>query len=94
MKQFIIYLMTAVSVSSFAGDTWHQAAGPNSDWKIDGQAPIEWSATRNENILWRTAMPEAGMSAVTVWKDKAFVTTHKPIESIKKSNQNQRHIDN
>lgn len=87
MKKFILSLLTAASVSSFAGDTWHQAAGPNSDWKVDGQAPIEWSATRNENILWRTPMPEAGMSAVTIWKDKAFVTTHKPLESIEKSNQ-------
>ena len=86
MKTLTVFLSLFV-FSAFAGDTWHQAAGPNADWKVEGEAPIQWSATRNENILWRTPMPEAGMSAVTIWKDKAFVTTHKPLESIEKSNQ-------
>ena len=64
------------------GDTnWPQAAGPDGNWQVDGQAPTKWSVVRNENIRWRTPMPEAGMSAVTVCGDRVFTTTHVPIES-------------
>ena len=59
---------------------WHQAAGPNGNWQVDGEPPTGWSVTRDENIRWRTAMPEAGMSSVTVWKNRAFVTCHVPIK--------------
>ncbi len=64
-----------------ATGNWHQAAGPNANWRVKGEPPLKWSATRNENIVWRTPMPEAGMSSVTVWGDRAFTTTHVPIES-------------
>jgi outer membrane protein assembly factor BamB len=61
---------------------WHQAAGPNSNWQVSGTPPFRWSAYRNENILWRTPMPEAGMSSVTVWGNCLFTTTHVPIDSL------------
>lgn len=62
-------------------ENWPQASGPNSDWKIDGRAPTQWSVTRSENILWRTTLPEGGQSSVTLWGDRAFVTTHKELQS-------------
>lgn len=65
---------------------WHQPAGPNFNWQVAGEPPIKWSATRGENIEWRTPMPEAGMSSVTVWGDRCFVTTHVPIESLEEKN--------
>jgi hypothetical protein len=49
---------------------------------VKGEAPLKWSATRGESILWRTPMPEAGMSGVTVWGDRIFTTVHVPIDSI------------
>ena len=61
---------------------WPQAAGPLGNWQTEGSAPLEWSATRNENILWRTALPETGMSNVTAWGDRLFVTTHVPIRTL------------
>lgn len=64
-------------------NNWHQAAGPNGNWQVEGKPPVEWSVTRDENIAWRTPMPEAGMSSVTVWDDRVFVTTHVPIKSLK-----------
>ena len=60
---------------------WPQGAGPNYDWSSSGDAATHWSLVRSENILWKTPMPEAGMSSLTVWGDKAFVTTHKPTGS-------------
>jgi outer membrane protein assembly factor BamB len=69
-----------------ASANWHQAAGPNGNWQASGTPPTIWSVTRSENIRWRTAMPEAGMSSVTVFGDNAFVTTHVPIKTQQEQN--------
>ena len=67
-----------------AAENWPQPAGPNGNWQVErGDPPTEWSVVREENIRWRTPMPEAGMSSVTVWGDRAFVTTHVPIHAVK-----------
>ena len=86
MRYLFICLIAFFLQSTFAGETWPQAAGPDANWKISGKAPTKWSAFRNENILWRTPMPESGQSSVTIWKDKAFVTTHVPIKSLDEKN--------
>ncbi len=65
-----------------AEENWPQAAGPQGNWQTEGQPPVQWSATRGENIRWRTPMPEAGMSNITIWENHVFVTTHVPIESL------------
>ena len=80
-----IGLLTATSLTlaaESAAKHWHQAAGPNGNWQVEGTPPTEWSVTRNENIRWRTPMPEAGMSNATVWGDRVFVTTHVPIKTL------------
>lgn len=69
-----------------AADNWHQAAGPNGNWQVEGKPPLKWSATRNENIRWQTPLPEAGMSNVTIWGDRVFVTTHVPIKAEEEKN--------
>ncbi len=80
---FIVMMSVGLAVTPLlAEDNWHQPAGPNGNWQVDGNPPVEWSATRNENTRWRTPLPEAGQSGVTVWKDRAFVTTHVPIKSV------------
>lgn len=79
-------LLTGFLLSGFAqmraDQNWHQAAGPHGNWQTDGSPPTQWSATRGENIRWRTPMPEAGMSNVTIWDDRLFVTTHVPIKAL------------
>ena len=76
----IVALLVSGLTNLGADQNWPQAAGPNGNWQTDGRPPIRWSVTRDENICWRTAMPEAGMSSVTVWGDRVFATTHVPIE--------------
>lgn len=71
-------LLWAVNAYS---DNWPQAAGPNADWKVEGEAPTHWSVVQNKNIKWRTPLPEHGQSSITIWEDRAFLTTHKPLES-------------
>ncbi|MEM8954372.1 MAG: PQQ-binding-like beta-propeller repeat protein [Verrucomicrobiota bacterium] len=73
--------MATGSDTAAKNQNWPQPAGPNHNWQIDGKAPTHWSVTRNENIRWRTPMPEAGMSSITIWNNRAFTTTHVPIES-------------
>ncbi|MBI1311824.1 hypothetical protein GC176_11075 [bacterium] len=85
----VLTLLALLSSPSIAADdfapagavqSWHQAAGPYGNWQVEGEPPLRWSVTRNENIRWRTPVPEAGMSNVTVWGNRAFTTTHVPIE--------------
>ena len=83
---FTVGLLLSGGANLGAAENWPQAAGPNGNWQVDGTPPTEWSATRNENIRWRTAMPEAGMSNVTVWGDRLFVTTHVPIKTLEEKN--------
>lgn len=80
--RFLILLSIVATCSVGYSQNWPQAAGPNGNWQVEGEAPLLWSVTRNENIAWRTPMPEAGMSNVTVWGDRVFVTTHVPIENL------------
>ncbi len=82
----VLVLFHCAGLHLQAGDNWHQPAGPNGNWQVDGAPPLQWSATRNENIRWRTPMPEAGMSGVTIWGDRVFVTTHVPIKSLEEKN--------
>lgn len=86
MKFRLIALATGLvlfaSLVSRAGENWPQPAGPNGNCRVEGEPPTRWSVTRNENIRWRTPLPEAGQSGVTVWGDRVFVTTHVPIKSL------------
>jgi outer membrane protein assembly factor BamB len=85
-KNLLIILIAAtgilISAPVYAAEHWPQAAGPNGNWQVEGQPPTRWSATRGENIRWRTPLPEAGMSGVTIWGNRAFVTTHVPIKKL------------
>lgn len=78
----LCFLLECMGQQTFADDNWHQPAGPNGNWQVAGKPPVRWSVTRNENIRWRTPLPEAGMSGVTIWRDRVFVTTHVPIRSL------------
>ena len=83
---WIATVVLAVAHSVHAQGNWPQPAGPNGNWQVVGKPPTQWSATRGENIRWRTSLPEAGMSSVTVWGDRVFVTTHVPIRTFEERN--------
>ena len=81
-----IGLLLLANTCLLASENWPQAAGPSGNWQTDGDAAVQWSVTRNENIRWRTPLPEAGMSNVTAWGNRVFVTTHVPIKSLAEKN--------
>jgi outer membrane protein assembly factor BamB len=77
----VLMSLLLAAMSTALGQHWPQAPGPNLNWKAEGpEPPTHWSVVDGTNVLWRATMPEGGQSAVTVWGDLAFVTTHKPMD--------------
>lgn len=78
----LLRLCSLILANTVCAQHWPQASGPNLNWKVEGAAPpLEWSVVGGKNILWRTTLPEGGQSAVTIWEDRAFVTTHRPMDA-------------
>lgn len=68
------------AISKTAAQNWPQAAGPNGNWSAHGKSvPLHWSVARNQNIVWRTTLPEEGQSGIAVSGDRLFLTTMKPL---------------
>ncbi len=67
-----------------SANNWPQAAGPNGSWAVTvtgRDVPLQWSVTRNQNIVWKTTLPEEGQSGIAVWGNRLFLTTMKQLES-------------
>ena len=55
---------------------WPQAGGPEGNWQTTGKPAVtSWSVARNQNILWKTLLPNGGQSGIAVSKDRLFLTT-------------------
>lgn len=78
-----VSLATVASVTNRmqAAPQWPQAAGPNHNFTVDTDdaVPTTWSVERQENILWKTTLPETGQSGIAIWEDMIFLTTMKPL---------------
>ena len=74
----ILYLLLSVAVPSAAksNDDWPRWRGPNDDGMARGDAPVEWSDTKN--LAWRVPIPGRGHSSPVIWSDKIFLTTAVP----------------
>jgi outer membrane protein assembly factor BamB len=59
-----------------ANDDWSRWRGPNNDGMARGDAPLEWSSTRN--VAWKLPIPGRGHSSPVVWGNKLFITTAVP----------------
>ena len=64
-----------------AQENWPQAAGPSGNWSETTKSapPTQWSVARNENIVWRTVLPETGQSGIAVWGSRLFLTIMEPL---------------
>lgn len=76
-----ILLLAAASAVFAADANWPQGPGPNGDFTVRAEAPVEWSVALDRNVAWRRALPETGQSAPVVWRDAVFVTTMKPVSA-------------
>jgi outer membrane protein assembly factor BamB len=78
----VIHLALVLGFALFAAqDDWAQWRGPNNDGMARGDAPHEWSDTKN--IAWRVAIPGRGNSSPVIWGDKIFLTTAVPTDAAK-----------
>ncbi len=77
-----VTLLSLLTLSLVHAQNWPQASGPDANWNLRDveDPPKSWSVVGKENILWKTTLPEGGQSAVTIWKDRAFLTTHRPMK--------------
>jgi len=74
MKLSLTVTLCLLAAPIFA--EWPQAAGPDGNWQMHGpDAAVQWSVARDQNILWRTALPNGGQSGIAVWGDRLFLTT-------------------
>src|SRR3990172_12560040 len=58
------------------GGNWPYWRGPSADGMAVGDAPLDWSATRN--VRWKADIPGRGFSSPIVWDDRIFLTTAIP----------------
>jgi outer membrane protein assembly factor BamB len=79
LKRIVVWLLFCIlssSTSAVRADNWPQAAGPGMTWRLDkGNPPTSWSVSRNQNIAWRSTMPNGGQGGIIAWGDRLFLTT-------------------
>lgn len=76
ITHFCTIMLLIASCASLRADNWPQAAGPNGTWRLEkGNPPTSWSVALNENIVWRSTMPNGGQGGIISWGDRLFLTT-------------------
>lgn len=58
---------------------WQQAAGPNGNFVVDGKAVGSFSVATDQNVVWRSPLPNTGQGTPIVSNGRVFVTSHEPI---------------
>lgn len=75
MRLSVTLLLTCTAVFA-AADDWPRWRGPDNNGMARGDAPLEWSDTKN--VAWRAPIPGHGNSSPVIWGDKIFLTTAVP----------------
>jgi len=70
-----VLLLLGAALFAADGD-WPRWRGPNDDGMARGDAPLEWSDSKN--VAWRAPVPGRGHSSPVIWGDKIFLTTAVP----------------
>ena len=72
-------LLLTVTASGLSAADWQQAAGPNGNFVVDGKAVDSFSGATNQNVVWRSRLPNTGQGTPIVSNGRVFVTSHEPI---------------
>lgn len=81
-----VLTVAAAALSSHAAN-WDRWRGPDNAGVAPGQAPTEWSST--ENVKWVTEIPGYGHSTPVVWRNRVFLTTAVPTETVAEAAERQ-----
>lgn len=71
-----LFTTTAPCASPVGDGDWPYWRGPERNGMARGEAPLEWSDTKN--MKWKIPIPGRGHSSPVVWGNKIFVTTAVP----------------
>ncbi len=72
----VLLLIVGGTVRAQSGVHWPQWRGPFFNGMARGDAPTEWSDTKN--IKWKTEIPGRGFSTPVIWGERIFLTTAIP----------------
>src|SRR4029450_8398271 len=68
--------------AALAGDNWPQWRGPSGNGLSDStNLPTTWNLEKNENIVWKSALPSWSGGTPIIWGDVIFVTSPTPSTS-------------
>jgi len=71
-------LMLLLQVSLSFADDWPQWRGPNANGVARGDAPLEFSDSKN--VAWKANIPGRGHSTPVIYGDRIFITTAVPLQ--------------
>ena len=74
IKRFAVLLIPCALLA--ADRDWPRWRGPDNNGMARGDAPLEWSDTKN--VAWRTPIPGRAHSSPVVWGDRVMLTTAVP----------------
>lgn len=74
----LLSLASALLLPAEVPGDWPRWRGPFDTGVARGDAPLEWSDTKN--IAWKLAVPGLGNSSPVIWGDRLFLTTAVPVE--------------
>lgn len=76
----ILFVVASAQTRNAGPGHWPQWRGPYFNGMARGDAPTEWSATKN--IKWKAQIPGRGHSTPIIWGDRIFLTTAIPAKAI------------
>lgn len=76
---FLAACAVTVTTSFSSAADWPQAAGPNGNFVVDGHAVDRFSVSLDQNVIWRTPLPNTGQGTPIVSGIRVFVSSHAPI---------------
>ncbi|MEP3482447.1 MAG: PQQ-binding-like beta-propeller repeat protein [Fuerstiella sp.] len=72
----VTMLLLFASPALVVADDWPQAAGPNDNFQVDGQAATSFSVDQDDGVLWQVSLPNTGESTPVVSHGRIFLTCH------------------
>ncbi len=79
-KIFAIFLAAHLLAGTARCDDWGQAAGPNGNFIVEGNALSNFSVSQDKGVVWRVPLPNTGQGSVVVSKGRVFVASHAPTD--------------
>ena len=61
-------------------DDWGQAAGPNGNFIVEGNALSNFSVSQDKGVVWRGPLPNTGQGSVVISNGRVFVASHAPTD--------------